>query len=40
MPSIVYDNVQYISRDAMQCKKCLVIIERNALDEFKWCSCR
>ena len=40
MPSIVYDNIQYISKDAIQCKKCLVIVERKARDEFKWCSCR
>ena len=41
MPSIVYDNVQYIpSKDAIQCKKCLIVIKRNARDHFKWCSCR
>ena len=40
MPSLVYDHAQYISKDTIQCKKCLVMIHRNAPHEFKWCSCR
>ena len=40
MPSIVYDNVRYIQSNKIQCKKCLAIIDRNAHEEFKWCSCR
>jgi len=40
MPSIVYGGVRYIQmRHAIQCKKCLEIIESKYIHDFKYCSC-
>jgi len=41
MPSIVYGGVRYTQiRHAIQCKKCLEIIESKHIHDFKICSCR
>ena len=40
MPSIVYGGVKYTQiRHAIQCKKCLEIIESKHIHDFKYCSC-
>ena len=41
MPSIIYGGVRYTQiRHAIQCKKCLEIVESKHLHDFKYCSCR
>jgi hypothetical protein len=41
MPSILYDGVRYIqTKHAIQCKKCLEIIESKHSRDFKYCSCK
>ena len=41
MPSIVYAGVRYTqTRHAIQCKKCLDILESKDRHDFKYCSCK
>ena len=40
MPYIIYGGVKYTQiRHAIQCKKCLDVIESKYIHDFKYCSC-